>query len=293
MLAHCTSVGGAPEAEPGPAARRRGAMRTRTRLPLTAALALLVAACSAGTGAPAPTASGDPLIASSPAGPEGLEGRTFLATDAVGRTLVPRTVVRVSFQEGQVGASGGCNSMGGPYTIAGGRLAVAQLAMTEMACEPALMDQDQWLAGLLDGSTIGLAGDTLTLAKDATRLSLLDREVADPDRPLVGTRWVVDGLVEGDAVSSVPAGAVAALTFSADRVEVETGCNRGGGAVTLTDRTITFGPVISTKMACQSSSVQVERVLIATLNGEVRYTITAGALILDAGAAGLTARATP
>jgi len=268
-------------------------MRTRTRLPLTAALAVLVAGCSAGTGAPAPTTGGGPPIASAPAGPKGLEGRTFLATDAVGRTLVPGSVVRVSFQAGRVGATGGCNSMGGPYTIAGDRLTVGQLTMTEMACAPALMDQDQWLAGLLDRSTIGLAGDTLTLAKDATRLTLLDREVADPDRPLVGTRWVVDGLVEGDAISSVPAGVVATLTFSADSVEVETGCNRGGGAVTLTDRTITFGPFVSTKMACQGGSVEIERILMATLKGEVRYTITAAALVLDAGAAGLTARATP
>jgi heat shock protein HslJ len=280
-------------AEPGPGARRRGAMRTRTRLLLSAALAVFVAACSAGTGAPAPTAGADPPITSAPAGPKGLVGRTFLAADAVGHTLVPGSVVRVSFQAGQVGATGGCNSMGGPYTIAGDRLTVGQLAMTEMACAPALMDQDQWLASLIDGATVRLEGDTLTLAKAATALTLVDREVADPDRPLVGTRWVVDGLVEGDAVSSVPAGVVAVLTFSADRVEVETGCNRGGGAVTLADRTITFGPVISTKMACQGGSVQVERILMATLNGEVRYTITAGALTLDAGAAGLTARATP
>ena len=271
-------------------------MRTRTRLLLTAALAVLVAACSAGTGIPAPTTSGDRPSASAPGdlhGLEGVEGRTFLATGAVGRIIAPGSRMRVSFAGGQLGASGGCNSMGGPYRIEGGRLVVGQLAMTEMACAAVLMDQDQWLASLLDGATVRLDGDTLTLAKAGARLTMVDREVVDPDRPLVGTRWVVDGLVEGDAVSSVPPGVVAALTFSADSVEVETGCNRGGGAVTVTDRAITFGPVISTKMACQGGSVQVERVLMATLNGEVRYTITAATLTLDAGAAGLTLRAAP
>ena len=85
--------------------------------------------------------------------------------------------------------------MGGAYVINGERLAVEQMMTTEMACEPALMEQDQWLAALLDGAIVALAGDTLTLAKDGDRLSLLDREVADPDRPLIGTRWIVDGLV--------------------------------------------------------------------------------------------------
>ena len=42
-----------------------------------------------------------------------------------------------------------------------------------------------------------------------------DREVADPDRPLEGTRWVVDGIVAGDAVLSIPAGVTAALTRKA------------------------------------------------------------------------------
>jgi heat shock protein HslJ len=165
--------------------------------------------------------------------------------------------------------------------------------MTEMACEAALMDQDAWLANLLDGATIRLEGDTLTLAKPAAGLTLVDREVADPDRPLAGTRWVVDGLITGDAVSSVPGGVVAALTFSDGRVEVEAGCNRGGGAVTATEPTLTFGPIALTKMACDPVAMEVERLVSEVLSGDVRYAIEADTLTLDAGAAGLTLRAAP
>jgi len=223
----------------------------------------------------------------------GLEGRTFLATDAFGRALVPGSLVRISFVDGQIGASGGCNSMGGPYAIDGDRLVVRQLAMTEMACGPRLMNQDAWLADLLDGASIRLDGDTLTLSNGGAALTLVDREVADPDRPLVRTRWVVDGLVEGDAVSSVPAGVVAALTFSADRVEVEAGCNRGGGAASATDATLTFGPIALTKMACEGGAMQVERLVSEVLSGDVRYTIEARTLTLDAGGVGLVLRAAP
>ena len=239
---------------------------------------------------PTPEPSRDPP--GSPAR-QGLEGRTFLSTGVLGRLLVAGSRVRLRFGGGQVGASAGCNSMGGPYTIVGDRLVAHQLATTEMACDPALMDQDRWLASLLDGATIALAGDVLTLAKDGVGLTLLDREVADPDRPLIGTRWVVDGLVSGDAVSSVPAGVVEALTFAAGRVDVEAGCNRGGGAVIVTDSTITFGPIALTKMACPGTAMDVERAVTAVLTGEVRYAIEAGTLTLDAAAAGLTLRAAP
>jgi heat shock protein HslJ len=200
-----------------------------------------------------------------------------------GRALVTGSRVRLTFQGGTIGAAAGCNSMSGGYVIDGDRLVVRQLATTEMACEPALMDQDRWLAALLDGATIALVGDTLTLAKDGVLLTLVDREVADPDRPLIGTRWVVDGLVSGDAVSSVPAGVVAALVFAPGRVDVEAGCNRGGGAVTVTDGTLTFGPIALTKMACGGGAMEVERAVASALTGQVRYTIEAGTLRLPVG----------
>jgi len=265
-------------------------MQSRTLLSLAMVSALLVGACTQRAGASAPPVGGDPP---STAAPAGLEGRTFLATEAIGRVLVPDSQVRVSFRDGQVSASGGCNSMGGPNAIDGDHLVVRQLAMTEMACEPRLMDQDAWLASLLDGATIRLDGDTLTLSNDGAALTLVDREVADPDRPLVDTRWIVDGLVTGDAVSSVPVGVVAALTFSDGRVEVEAGCNRGGGAVAATDVTLTFGPIALTKMACEGGAMEVERLVSEVLSGSVQYKIEAGSLTLDAGAAGLTLRAAP
>ncbi len=268
-------------------------MQARTLLPLALLSAFLLSACTGAGGAASPAPSLPPGSPDDTPGRQGLEGRTFLATGAIGRVLVPGSRVRVSFQGGQISAGGGCNAMSGPYAVAGDRLLVRQLAMTEMACEPVLMDQDRWLADLFDGATIALAGDTLTLAKDGVALTLVDREVADPDRPLVGTRWVVDGLASAGAVSSVPVGVVAALTFADGQVNVQAGCNRGGGAVTVTDATLTFGPIALTKMACEDGVMQVERAVTAVLSGEVRYTIEAGTLTLDAGAAGLTLRAAP
>ena len=262
---------------------RLTAVQHRPALALALASAVLVGACFGG--------------GSASAGPGGssldLDGRAFLSTDVQGRTIVAGTTVRISFENGQLGASAGCNSMGGPYRIDGGRLVTGQLAMTEMACEPALMEQDRWVAELLGASAITLDGGTLTLANEQIRLTLLDREVADPDRPLLGTRWIVDGLISGDAVSSVPIGVTAALTFSDGRVDVEAGCNEGGGPVQFGDGTLTFGPIGLTKKACEQVRMAVEQPVVNVLSGSVDYEIEAGALTLRAGGLGLILRAAP
>jgi heat shock protein HslJ len=261
-------------------------VRRPTAFTLALASAVLVAACNGGGSATA-----------GPAGPNGsppdLDGRTFLSTAVQGRALVAGSTIRLSFRDGQVGASASCNSMGGAYRIDGDRLITGQLATTEMACEPPLMEQDRWVAELLGGATVALDGETLTLTNSRVSVTLVDREVADPDRPLLGTRWVVDGLISGDAVSIVPVGVTAALTFWDGRVDVEAGCNSGGGSVEVTDATLDFGPIGLTKMACEPGAMAVEAAVTAVLSGTVRYTIEADALTLDAGGIGLMLRAAP
>ena len=156
-------------------------------------------------------------------------------------------------------AQGGCNSMGGAYTITGDRLKATQMFMTAMGCDEPRMQQDEWLAGLLGGAGISLAGDTLTLDDGTVRLTLVDREVASPDKPIEGTRWLLDGIVTGDAVSSVPAGVTASLRIVGGRAEVEAGCNSGGGSVAVSADTLTFGPIGLTKKACEPAAMAVER----------------------------------
>ena len=116
--------------------------------------------------------------------------------------------------------------MSGAYSIDGNRLATSQLSMTEMGCDAARQAQDEWLAGFLGGVTFDLQGDTLTLADGRVHLTLLDKEVATPDQPLEGTSWVLDGIVSGDAVSSVPSGVTAAIQIAGGRVQVNAAATR-------------------------------------------------------------------
>ena len=254
-------------------------MRPASFLVALLATSLAVAACGTSAGPP-------------PATSPTLDGRTFLSTNVTGRILVPGTTIRLTFDAGSLGVHAGCNSMGGIYALDVDRLIVRDFAMTEMACDPPLMAQDQWIVDLLTGGVLfALDGDTLTLEGAGMRLTLLDRRVADPDRPLVGTHWRLEGIVSGDAVSSLPLGVRAGLVIVDGRVDLEAGCNSGGGTVAIGDGTISFGPIGLTKIGCDPQVMAVEQAVTTVLSREVRYMIDADVLTLDAGGIGLILRA--
>jgi len=56
----------------------------------------------------------------------------------------------------------------------------------------------------------------------------------------------------------------------------------GGTSVVHEDRsTIAFSEVITTKMACEDDRMRLERAVLSTLKGDVRYQIEADVLRLD------------
>lgn len=252
------------------------------RYAVTLAVLLLLTSCGTATGPGG--------------GAEDVDGRTFLSTqaseDGVPRDLVEGSRISITFEGGQLSAQAGCNTMLGGYEVDGNTLVVDGLAMTEMGCPEDLMAQDAWLAALLEsGPALAVDGDTLILTGGSTVLTLQDREVADPDRPLTGTVWRVDSLISGDAVSTVPGEAEATLTFAEDgTVEVRGGCNQGSGEYTLEDDggTVDVGPVAMTLMACEGERGELEDHVLTVLNaGELTVQIVADRLTLSAGEVGL------
>jgi heat shock protein HslJ len=222
-------------------------------------------------------------------------GRTFLSTavaeDGVARQLVAGTTIRVTFgNDGNVGVNAGCNTMGGAFRIEGGVLHVTGAGMTEMACDPDLMAQDAWVFAFFGAEpTVSLSGSDLVLSSGGTVVRFLDREIAEPDAPLVGPTWTVVSVIAGGAVASVPQGVAATLTFRADgQVDVATGCNRGGGSFEVDGVTIRFGSLSLTKMACSGAAGELETAVLAVLGaGSVTFGIDATRLSLHAGDRGL------
>ena len=248
----------------------------RTLLPAILLSAILLAACSSVAAAP-------------------LEGRTFLSTGVTdkgaARPLVPGTEIRLTFnRDGQLGMNAGCNHLGGTYRMDGSTLRFEGGAMTDMGCDEARHKQDDWVSAFLASRpTVALAGNDLVLTAGDVVIRLLDREIADPDLPLVGPTWTVNSIVTGDAVSSIPDGVVATLSFGQDgRVAVRTGCNQGGGSYAVEGNRIRFAEIALTKMGCDGARAQMEAAVLAVLEAEdLTFAIEAGSLTLQSAGQGL------
>lgn len=302
-------------AEPDEHRHRRTPMR-RTRpllLAVTITFALPIGAAACGKtsvdpqGSP-PATGGAPGSTTAPPGvPDAgdpLAGRTFLSTSIVKAgtptTLVSNTEgpgrIRIEFREGgKVNAHAGCNGIGGDYTIEGTTLKVTEGGMTAMACDPpAAMEQDTWFAGILSGGpTFVVDGDTLTLTAGTTVIELTDREVADPDRALVGPTWTVDTVIQGDTASS-SAGSAPTVVFAADGTfRYDDSC--GGGKVRWTqdgDRLTFSQPDPDPANQMCSTMTHAEAALRQLIEaGSASIEIEAARLTLMAGEDGIALRA--
>lgn len=263
---------------------------------LSVSLLVALAGCGDDTIEPATSAPVDSVTPASPGASPGapLDPRTFIATASTGFTIVDGSTVTLTFEDGRLSVNAGCNSMSGMYVVINDSLNVEPMAMTEMACEPALMEQDSLLAEFFAGKpAISVTGDTLTLGDETFGMTLLDREVADPDRPLAGTLWTVTTVISDTAAMSGWGDATATLTIElADGATegtalVESGCNRGSATVTVADDSLTFGPLALTKMMCEEAAMELETAVTATLVDVVTYEITANQLTLMNGTTGL------
>ena len=71
------------------------------------------------------------------------------------------------------------------------------MAMTEMRCNPQRHAQDHFVLSVLGMKPrVTLVGDELVLATEAMTINLVDRSVADPDLPIIGTSCIVTGLID-------------------------------------------------------------------------------------------------
>ncbi len=63
---------------------------------------------------------------------------------AFGKTFpIAGRAITISFEDGQVSGSGGCNSFGGEYQVSGDKIEFGMLMSTLMACaDPAMMEQE-------------------------------------------------------------------------------------------------------------------------------------------------------
>jgi heat shock protein HslJ len=109
---------------------------------------------------------------------------------------------------------------------------------------------------------------------------------------LEGHTWVLKTYAVGTTMTDVPSTVTVDATFMGGNVSGTGGCNTYGGGYTASGASLTFGPLVSTMMACGDPKDAVEHAYLTALGKSATYTATASALtIYDASGAEILAYA--
>ena len=243
---------------------------TRLRLFAMAVLATLTACTAPIAGTPAPSVT--------------LPGTTWVVTHISGTAVQTDAPPTMSFKDGQVSGSTGCNRYFGPVTITGSKVSIGQVGSTQMACEQPLMDQEQrFLTALASVATAQSTGTGLELldASGAVVLKLAPAAVVTP-RPLTGTMWTLTTFVMGDIAESLVADTSITMRIDGDQLTGKA-CNSYGGTVTQNGSSFRVGPLRSTKMACPGEGVMGQEArYLALLQSVTSMTLDEAGLTLTA-----------
>lgn len=197
------------------------------------ALSLLPVACS---GPDAPARDGDPTPRSGGRDVDAEGVWAFESGEGPSGEIEPspRSPITMEIDAAKVRGSAGCNSYGGSVSIDGESFEAGGLALTEIACPPELAEaEERFVEAIGAVDTISIDGERLTLTGPDTALVFRLVPPIDP-KPLTGTVWILDSLVEGAASSSPVASAEPArlLLKPGGTFEGTTGCRSFSGTWT-------------------------------------------------------------
>jgi len=187
--------------------------------------------------------------------------------------------VTLSFSEdGEVGGQA-CNHYGGTYQLDGGRIAFSAMSMTEMACEEPMMTVEAAYHAALAGVTaVERSGDRLTLRGEAVEL-VLELLPPVPDAALQDTDWVLDSLIQGEAVSSVQG--EPGLTLNADgTIAGSTGCRGFSGEYVITGDEVEVTSLATTDQACAAELESQDAFVLEVIEGGFTVAIDGNGLTL-------------
>lgn len=196
--------------------------------------------------------------------------------------------LRVTFEGGEVGLQATCNTLSGTAALEDEVLVVGSLGGTEMGCPGAGFEQDEWLVDFFTSRpTVEVLDVGFELRGDTAALRLLPPEAVpgEGDVALEGTRWALIGIEETDrdAVSMTPAPVGASLVIARGRLELHTGCNRGGGDVEIrADELVLRGFGIN-QAACGMDGARVEAAQLKVISTRMSWSVDGDQLRLSRG----------
>jgi heat shock protein HslJ len=180
----------------------------------------------------------------------------------------------VTFSQGQLSGSTGCNQFTAAYTVDAEKLAIGDVAATLMACTGAAAEVEQaFLSALGQVTSWHLDGDELVLEGGAPPLRF---EVPS----LVGD-WTATSLLNGDAVTSPVAGTELTATFTDDgKLTGSAGCNTYTTTYRADAGAITIAEPATTRMLCDTPVMEQEQAYLAALKRTTAYRVEGSRLSL-------------
>lgn len=243
-----------------------------------AALALMVlvtAACSGSAGA-SPTPQISPLANSD-----------WTLTTTEGRAVPSGMNVTLLFGVARASGFSGCNQYSAPYATVDTGLRFGPTSGTRASCGTVTDTfESGYYSDLSNVTHWAISNDSLQLITSIAGADLIYARMAPAT---VEGPWNITMVNNGQgAVSSVPSGVSASITFQADgTVEGFGGCNSfSGGYSRGANDQIAIGPLLSTMKACGDPADTFEHQLLTALQSATKWSVTSGTLDLrdDGGA---------
>lgn len=182
----------------------------------------------------------------------------------------------------------GCNTYSATMVIAdaGWLLWGDGFAVTEIGCEPAVMDvESRFLAALTRTDRVEMDGDSMTLTnEDGSVVLQMLVKTPDPDLSLGNTHWILSGFAEGSTARSVLAGTAPTLVVDpeAGAIRGNGGCNDFGAQLTLDGARMAVSEMFYTEMACEESVMTQEAGYFDALRAAKGWTIQGPHLTIEA-----------
>lgn len=249
---------------------------------LVLATTLLIAACGGSSGSSDPT--------------DDIEGSWQLTEGRVEGETVPIIddhPITITFDGVNVSGTAACNGYGGVFERSGSSISFPDLAITEMACfPPEVMDAEQLFArGLTLVDTVSGDGD-LSLTGSDVEMTFAPLEPV-PDAELTNTVWVLDGLIQGDSVSTPVLDTRATIEFFTDgSVLGDTGCRPFSGHYAINGAEVVMTDLAAEGQECEPELADQDSHVITAIEGTIQVEIEGDRLTISSrGGDGLTFRA--
>ncbi|MCF3962791.1 META domain-containing protein [Streptomyces fuscigenes] len=256
-----------------------------------AALLALTAAC----GAQSPTSPGPAASSGGPVRTDlpltGVRWKVDSLAVAGREPAVPAAATMEISPDGRITLGTGCNGYSGRVRVAGDEITVVGgLNRTFTGCAMFLEQYEEAVGdafkGPLTAAVSGSAADDRNLVLTSrrhpgTRVTLTTR----PAAPLTGTHWTVVALTGLKSSTGLPEKAAGRARFVLGKdgtVSGSLGCNSFHGSARISGSTVTFGRIVSTRMACSPEVTRVEQGMLKVLHGEVGVQVSHRALFLKA-----------